>query len=313
MMSFALVCFKETVTDEKTTPKSTEGPIYALLAYGAWGFVPIYWKAVGIVPAPQMVAQRIVWSLLTVSFFFINKDARQNLFAVLRSPKNILWMFGSAIFLSSNWLLFVYAVQQKWLLQVSLGYFINPLLNVVLGALILKERLNRLQIFAFVLAVLGVCVYGVGLQSFPLISILLALTFAFYGLMRKQAPVEPMVGLAIESLLLLPLAAVYLLYQWWQGQLVFDQQIQLAALIALSGPITSFPLLWFAHAARKLPLSTLGFFQYIAPTMQFALAVFLYREPFSTAHLGAFVCIWTALAVYVGNSIFNRERLRAIL
>ncbi len=312
-MSFALVCFKETVTDEKTTPKSTEGPIYALLAYGAWGFVPIYWKAVGIVPAPQMVAQRIVWSLLTVSFFFINKDARQNLFAVLRSPKNILWMFGSAIFLSSNWLLFVYAVQQKWLLQVSLGYFINPLLNVVLGALILKERLNRLQIFAFVLAVLGVCVYGVGLQSFPLISILLALTFAFYGLMRKQAPVEPMVGLAIESLLLLPLAAVYLLYQWWQGQLVFDQQIQLAALIALSGPITSFPLLWFAHAARKLPLSTLGFFQYIAPTMQFALAVFLYREPFSTAHLGAFVCIWTALAVYVGNSIFNRERLRAIL
>jgi|JI6StandDraft_1071083.scaffolds.fasta_scaffold00001_185 chloramphenicol-sensitive protein RarD len=297
--------FEETVAPEKSALKTSKGPLYAVLAYGSWGFVPLYWKAVGAVPAPQMVAHRIVWSLLTVSFFFINKERRQELIAVLTSPRKIAWMFGSALFLSSNWLLFVYAVQQKWLLQVSLGYFINPLVNVVLGAVILKERLNRLQILAFLLASVGVSIYGVGLNSFPYFSIALALTFGLYGLMRKQAPVEPMVGLAVESILLLPLAVGYLIYQYSQGQLVFGQDWQLALLIVCAGPITSFPLLWFAHAARNLPLSTLGFFQYIAPTMQFALAVFLYKEPFSTTHLLAFIFIWTALATYVGNSVYR--------
>ncbi|CAN5288346.1 EamA family transporter RarD [soil metagenome] len=291
--------------DAKTVQKTPKGPLYAVLAYGSWGFVPLYWKAVGAVPAPQMVAHRIVWSLLTVSIFFVDKQRRQELIGVLTSPRKIAWMFGSALFLSSNWLLFVYAVQQKWLLQVSLGYFINPLVNVVLGAFILKEKLNRLQIFAFVLASIGVSIYGVGLNSFPYLSIALALTFAFYGLMRKQAPVEPMVGLAVESILLLPLALGYLLFQWSQGVLVFGQDWHLALLIACAGPITSFPLLWFAHAARNLPLSTLGFFQYIAPTMQFALAVFLYKEPFSGTHLLAFVFIWTALATYIGNSVYR--------
>lgn len=293
------------MTTEKIVQKNSTGPINAVLAYGSWGFVPIYWKAVGAVPAPQMVAQRIIWSLITVSIFFVDKERRKELVAVLTTRHKLAWMFGSALFLSSNWLLFVYAVQQKWLLQVSLGYFINPLVNVVLGALILKERLNRLQILAFILATIGVSIYGVGLNSFPYFSIALAVTFALYGLMRKQAPVEPMVGLAVESILLLPLAVAYLIYQWSQGFLVFAQDWRLALLIACAGPITSFPLLWFAHAARNLPLSTLGFFQYIAPTMQFALAVFLYKEPFTSTHLIAFAFIWTALATYVGNSVYR--------
>ncbi len=285
--------------------KNSDGPLYAVLAYGAWGFVPMYWKLVAACPAPQMVAQRIVWSLLTVSLFFVSKKAREELLAVLSSPRKLLWLFGSAIFLSSNWLLFVYAVQQKWLLQVSLGYFINPLVNVVLGAAILKEKLNRLQLVAFLLALTGVSIFGVGLNSFPLLSLALALTFGLYGLMRKQAPVEPMVGLFVESILLLPFGLGYLLYEYSRGSLVLGQDAQLAFLIALSGPVTSFPLLWFAHAARKMPLSTLGFFQYIAPSMQFGLAVFLYKEPFSATHLLAFVCIWFALAIYVGNSIYQ--------
>ncbi len=293
------------MTTEKIVQKNSKGPVNAVLAYGSWGFVPIYWKAVGAVPAPQMVAQRIIWSLITVSIFFVDRERRKELVAVLTTRHKLAWMFGSALFLSSNWLLFVYAVQQKWLLQVSLGYFINPLVNVVLGALILKERLNRLQILAFILATIGVSIYGVGLNSFPYFSIALAVTFALYGLMRKQAPVEPMVGLAVESILLLPLAFAYLIYQWSQGLLVFAQDWRLALLIACAGPITSFPLLWFAHAARNLPLSTLGFFQYIAPTMQFALAVFLYKEPFTSTHLLAFAFIWTALATYVGNSIYR--------
>jgi len=295
------------LTSEKTVSKSSQGPLYAVLAYGSWGFVPLYWKAVGAVPAPQMVAHRIIWSLVTVAVFFVDQERRRELVGVLTSPRKLAWMFGSALFLSSNWLLFVYAVQQKWLLQVSLGYFINPLVNVVLGALILKEQLNRLQIIAFVLASIGVSIYGVGLNSFPYLSIALALTFGLYGLMRKQAPVEPMVGLAVESILLLPIAAGYLIYLYTHGALVFGQNWHLALLIAFAGPITSFPLLWFAHAARKLPLSTLGFFQYIAPTMQFALAVFLYNEPFSQTHLVAFVCIWTALAIYVGNSVYRMK------
>lgn len=292
---------------DKEPARKSDGPLYAVLAYGAWGFVPMYWKLVAACPAPQMVAQRVVWSLITVSAFFISKKARAELITVLTSPTKLLWLFGSAIFLSSNWLLFVYAVQQKWLLQVSLGYFINPLVNVVLGAAILKEKLNRLQMCAFILALVGVGIFGVGLNSFPLLSLALAITFGLYGLMRKQAPVEPMVGLFVESILLLPFGLGYLIYEWYQGHLVLFQDTQLALLIALSGPVTSFPLLWFAHAARRMPLSTLGFFQYIAPSMQFALAVFLYKEPFSATHLMAFVCIWLALAVYVGNSIYQSK------
>ena len=278
------------------------------MAYGAWGFVPIYWKMVAAVPPAQMVAHRIIWSLCTVSFFFFNRSSRKDLLSVLASPRRLLWMFGSAIFLSSNWLIFVWAVQEKLLLQVSLGYFINPLINVLLGALLLKEQLNRLQIGAFLLACLGVCVYSRGLNSFPLVSILLALSFGIYGLMRKKAPVEPMVGLAVESILLLPVALAYLYWQYHSGLLVFGGDPKLALLIICAGPITSFPLLWFAHAARRLKLSTLGFFQYLAPTMQFALAVFLYHEPFSQTHLAAFLLIWSAIAIYVIDSLRRLQR-----
>jgi chloramphenicol-sensitive protein RarD len=295
------------------------GPTFALLAYGSWGFVPIYWKLVGAVPAGQMVAHRIIWSLVTVSFFFWQLKSRRELTSVLCSPHRLAWMFGSAIFLSSNWLLFVWAVQQKLLLQVSLGYFINPLVNVLLGALLLKEHLNKLQISAFVIASIGVCIYSWGLNSFPVTSILLALTFGIYGLMRKKAPVEPMVGLAVESILLLPLALGYLLWQYQAGLLVFGSGAEFAAgstwpltlLILCSGPITSFPLLWFAHAARRLKLSTLGFFQYLAPSMQFALAVFLYKEPFSLTHFLAFLFIWSAICIYVIDSLRRRQHTAA--
>jgi chloramphenicol-sensitive protein RarD len=218
----------------------------------------------------------------------------------------------SATILSVNWLIFIWAVTNDRVLETSLGYFINPLVNIMLGVLVLKERLGRVKSVAVVLAVIGVASLVFQGGAFPWVSLSLALTFSVYGLIRKTMPVRSREGLLLETSFMLPIALFYAGYLVWTGQGAFlEVSARIDWLLVAAGAVTALPLIWFATAARRLNYSTVGFFQYIAPSIQFLLAVFLYNEPFSQAHLITFACVWGALLIFTGDSLlFMRRRAR---
>jgi chloramphenicol-sensitive protein RarD len=294
-----------------TSPAFT-GIIYALLAYLTWGLMPIYWKFVDRVPAVQMVAHRVIWSVLVMIVLLHLLKRWSSVAAILRDRKRTLLLLGTAALISVNWLTFVWAVQQGKVLEASLGYFINPLLNVVLGMLFLGERLRPWQILAVGLATAGVGYFIVRLGIVPWVALALASSFGSYGLLRKIAPVDGLVGLAVETFLLAPFALSYLLYVDIVGTAVFLRDgWRLDLLIAQAGWITALPLLWFANAAKRLRYATLGFFQYLAPSCHFLLAVGLYGETLTQPHRVMFGCIWTALAIYTTDSARALRRPRA--
>jgi chloramphenicol-sensitive protein RarD len=215
------------------------------------------------------------------------------------AKSTLKYLAGSTILIAANWGIFIWSVQSGRILQASLGYYINPLVNVALGVVFLGERLSRTQSIAVGLATLGVLILTVAAGVFPWVSLLLAFTFASYGLLRKLAPVEALAGLFVETLLVTPFALAYILFREHAATGALRQgTFAHGVLLALAGPITAVPLIFFAAAARRMPLSTLGFFQYIAPTLQFLLAVLLYGEKLSAAHVATFACIWTALAIF---------------
>lgn len=288
--------------------KSLEGAGYAILAYGFWGFVPVYWKLIASVPAMQTVAQRVGWSVLALLPLLVATKKIPDLVATLKSKTRLLFLFVTATLLSLNWLAFIWAVTNNAVLDSSLGYFMNPLVNVAFGRIFLKERLKPAQLAAVALALAGVVALTVQAGKVPWLSIFLAVTFSAYGLLRKMAPVEPLVGLSVETLLMLPFAGCYLLWTQMTGSLEFFKNWSQDVLVALAGPVTTLPLLWFAAAGKRLQYSTLGFFQYISPTCQFLLAVFLYHEVFTRGHLYAFVCIWIALAIYLSDSFIETRK-----
>jgi len=287
------------------------GALYALVAFSAWGFNPVYFKAVARIPAIEVVAHRVLWAVVLLAFFVT--AARQWL-AVSRAlfDRRVLFaLLASMLLLASNWFVYIWAVAHGRILETSIGYFINPLVNVLLGTVFLKERLNRVQQVAVGLAVLG-CLNLAVRSGTPLwISLFLALTFAFYGLVRKVVRVDALGGLFIETLLLSPLALAFVVWLSATGRGNFGtDRIGLDLLLAASGPVTALPLLWFSMAARRLSLTAVGFFQYIAPSTQFLLAVFVYHEPFTRAHAITFPLIWTALALLTGDAI-RRKRTRS--
>jgi chloramphenicol-sensitive protein RarD len=283
---------------------------YGLAAYLTWGVVPIYFKAVSSIPALEVVAHRIVWSTLTLlALTSITGTLRR-----LRTPSALGLRPGTlaltTFFVSSNWLLYIWAVAHDRMVQASLGYFINPLVNVALGVLFLGERLNAVQRTSCALAFVGVAFLTVSYGSVPFLSLGLALSFGLYGLLRKRAGVDPTLGLLAETSLLVPAALGYLGYLATRGQLhPGPSENGLWALVALSGIVTSAPLIWFNEAARRLPLSTLGVLQYVSPTCQLLLAVLVYREPFLRAHQVAFAFIWTSLALYSWDSVRRTRSL----
>jgi chloramphenicol-sensitive protein RarD len=226
--------------------------------------------------------------------------------AAFADPKLIKLLIASALLIAFNWLVYIWAIGANHILETSLGYFLNPLVNVLMGVLLLKERLTRAQGLAVGLAAIGVSVLAIGAASGLWISIALALSFATYGLLRKIAPVESLEGLAIETVLLAPFAAIYLFWLGSQGTLKFGTEADLSLLLALGGIITALPLLLFAAAARRLRYSTLGVLQYIAPTIQFLLAILVYGERLTTAHLICFACIWGGLAIYAADGLRRR-------
>jgi chloramphenicol-sensitive protein RarD len=270
-----------------------------IAAYGLWGVLPVYFKALRAVPPVDIVAQRILWSIPILSLLLFISKGWPDVTAAIRKRGTIGLLVVTALLIGANWTLYVYAVNSGHILAGSLGYYLNPLANVLLGRIVLKERLSRLQWFAVALAAAGISALLVGALGQIWISLSLCLTFALYGLLRKIAPVDSVAGLAIETTMLAPFAAAWLALSAASGEPVLGRHGWDVALLAISGIATSAPLLLFTGAARRLPYSLLGMLQFIAPTLQFLIAVFLYGEPFTRAHALAFGSIWAALALYV--------------
>jgi len=282
--------------------------LYGTLAFVIWGLTPIYWKLLVQVPAAEILAHRIVWGLFFIAGWMSLRGRWPELLSVLKRPRTVAALSLSTVFIAGNWGIFVWAVNADRVLSTSLGYFINPLVNVLLGLLVLGERLNTRQWVAVSLAAIAVTTLTIRQGQLPWISLVLAFSFAFYGLLRKTVNADAVVGLTFETMALGPLAAGFLLYQKHRGVAAFGHQsVEVNLLLVVAGAVTVVPLILFTLGVRRLPLSTAGLLQYIAPTCTFLLAVFLYNEPFTAAHAVSFGLIWTALALYTYDL---RQRLR---
>jgi chloramphenicol-sensitive protein RarD len=288
--------------------ETRQGVAFAGAAFLFWGLSPIYWKALGAVPASEVLAHRIVWSMVLLVAMLVAKRRGRELAAAVRRPRTLATLVVTTALIAVNWYVYIWAMAAERVLEASLGYFVNPLVNVLLGVVFLRERLSRAQAAAVVLAAVGVAVLTVEVGRVPWVALALAGTFGLYGLLRKTVDAGPQVGLAVETAILTPLTLVWLGSVHAAGGGAFGRgDVAVDLLLAGSGAITVLPLVWFTAGARLLPLSALGLLQYLAPTLQFLLAVLVYREPFTTAHLVAFAIIWAGLAVFTWDL---RRRVR---
>jgi chloramphenicol-sensitive protein RarD len=287
------------------------GMLYAAAAYVLWGLFPIYFKALQGIPALEILVNRIVWALLFLVLILAWRKQWRWIGKVLRQPRVLAGFTASAILLACNWLVYIWAVNNGRVVDASLGYFITPLVNVLLGFLLLHERLRRVQWAAIALAASGVAWLTWQGGHVPWIALALACTFGSYGLLRKTAALGALEGLSLETLLLFPLALGYLGWLTLDGQNTFiAASASTRWLLLAAGPITAVPLLLFAAGARRIPLSTLGLLQYSSPTLQLLLGLWLYHEPFSTARLIGFIVIWVALAVYSAEGLWRSRAFK---
>ena len=296
----------QSLNQPSATDRATRiGLAFGLFAYGFWGVLPIYFKALGGVPAIDIVAHRIVWSLMVLAALLGLTNGWGQVLTALRDRRTLGLLTITALLIGVNWLLYVYAINAGHILAGSLGYYLNPLANILLGRFILKEHLSRPQWLAVAIAGAGISVLAAGALGELWISLTLCVSFATYGLLRKIAAVESVAGLGIETMILFPFALGWLLFGYAAGQPIFGSGPDQALLLVLAGIVSTTPLLLFTAAARRLRYSTLGILQFIAPTLQFIIAVWLYGEAITTAHAIAFGAIWTALALYVASLIHS--------
>ncbi|WP_042221319.1 EamA family transporter RarD [Oceanobacillus manasiensis] len=277
-------------------------------AYLLWGFLPIYWKSVNHISAGEILAHRIIWSfvfmLLLVALLRKWPSVMEECKAILTNKKQLIAIIFASIMITLNWLIFIWAVNSDHVLQASLGYYINPLISILLGILVLKESLTKRQLVSFILAGAGVLFLTVSYGVFPWVSLLLAMSFGLYGLFKKRLDVGAFASLTIETMFITPLAIIYLLII---PENVFHSNTIFAPVTLLligAGIVTAVPLLLFAGGARRIPLAMIGFLQYIAPTIMLILGVFVYNETFTTSHLIAFALIWVALINYMLSTYF---------
>ncbi|MEJ6122226.1 EamA family transporter RarD [Vibrio sp. 2-Bac 85] len=279
------------------------GILYALGAYLMWGFAPVYFKYLGFIPVYEILAHRVIWSVVVTALFITYLKHWPNVLLVARNYKSLLVLTMTSLLISCNWLVFIWAINHGKMLEASLGYFINPIINVILGLVFLSERLSRIKWFAVLLAFIGVSAQAWQVGELPWVSLVLPISFAFYGLLRKKVKVKAITGLFIETLVVLPIAAFYLVVMTdseTSNLLLNPWSLNLWLMFA--GVVTALPLIFFGQAALRLPLSTLGFFQYLAPSILFVFAVLVYDEPISFIKMFTFACIWFGILVFVLES-----------
>jgi len=290
-----------------TRTNDTSGLWATTAAFAIWGVVPIYWKAVAAIPTSEIIAWRVLWAVPFLALLLKLTKGWRQVWSVLHRPRLLAALALSAALVVFNWFLFIYAVNDGRVMQTSLGYFINPLVNVLLGFALLGERPRRLQWCAIALAALGVAYLIVAVGELPIIALSLAVSFALYGLVRKLLPVDALPGLFIEVLLLLAPAGLWLGLLESRGE-VTELDAHLWLLLPLVGLITALPLSLFTYGARRLPLATVGMLQFLAPSGQFLLATLAYEEPFTRAHVVTFGLIWAGVALYLIDLARARRR-----
>lgn len=291
--------------------RTRQGIIFAFIAYFIWGIAPAYFKLLKAVPAEEILTHRVIWSFFFMLLLISLSRGWPGVRNVFATPKKVGLLLVSAVLVGGNWLLFIWAINHNHILEASLGYFINPLINVLLGMLFLGERFRRLQWVAVVLALGGVVVQLWMFGSLPIIGIGISLTFAFYGLLRKKIAVDAPSGMLIETLWLLPAAGIYLFFIAHSATSnLAANPLSLDLLLAAAGVITTVPLLFFTAATSRLKFSTLGFFQYIGPTLMFILAVVFYGESVKPSQLVTFAFIWAGLACFILDAVRHQRRLK---
>lgn len=287
----------------KSQPESLTGVACAASAFLIWGLSPIYWKVLRNIPAVEIIMHRVIWSFFFLLILLVFQRHWDEFITAVKTPRTFLVLLPSTMLLGSNWLIYIWAINNEHVLQASLGYFINPLVNILLGMVFLRERLRPLQTVSLILAGFGVVYLTLHYGEFPWIALSLAFAFGFYGLIRKVAPISSLVGLSVEVLLLMGPALVYIIFLNIKGVgALFRISIKIDLFLMGTAFLTAFPLLLFTLGTRRLNLSTVGFLQYIAPTCMFLLGVFLYNEPLSSAQILSFILIWTALGIYSADS-----------
>ena len=286
------------------------GTWYAAASYVLWGSLPLYWKALGAVSPEIVLAHRIVWALVVVSTLVLFLKLGTEVRSLFTDPRKTLRMVGAALLISFNWWLYIWSINAGHVVETALGYYINPLVSVLLGIFFLKEKLTKGQMFAFGLATVGVVVMALGVGRIPYIALGLALSFGFYGLLKKQASVSALASLQLETLFSLPLALILLIPSRGFFGSADPGWLQIVLLI-LAGPVTALPLWLFGAGARLIPMARIGFLQYIAPTITLLLGLLVFHESFDFWRAGAFVCIWAALALYSYDSLRRRSAVKS--
>jgi chloramphenicol-sensitive protein RarD len=287
-----------------------QGVIWALGAYLVWGVLPIYWKWLGHVPSGEILTSRVIWAFVFTLLFVVLMRSSKLLIVDIRTlwkNQKAFWgLFFASALISANWFLYIWAVNNNHLVETSLGYYINPLISVLLGIIFLKERLTPAQKLAVVIALIGVIVLTISYGRFPWLAIVLAISFAIYGLMKKTIPLDAVRGLTIETLFIVPFALIYYIYLFVTGKaIMFHNDIQTDILLVLTGAATAIPLVLFAKGAQRMPLYMIGFLQYIAPTCMLFLGVIIYGETFNTIDLLSFSLIWLALILFTVSKVME--------
>ena len=289
--------------------RTRQGILLAIGAYTMWGIAPIYFKSLSEVSPLEILSHRVVWSFFLLAFLLHLGRSWRNVRDTLTSKPKMTYLVATSLLVGANWLIFIWAVNANHMLDASLGYYINPLINVVLGMIFLGERLRKLQWFAVGLAAIGVLIQIVAFGSIPVVAIALAFSFGFYGLLRKKGSLEAQTGLFIETLVMLPAAAIYLLFIADSATSdLAANPMTLNLLLIAAGIVTTLPLLCFTGAATRLKLSTLGFFQYIGPSLMFLLAVLIYGEAFTTDKAITFAFIWGALVIFSFDGLRHNKK-----
>lgn len=296
------------------------GVLWAVSAYLIWGVLPVYWKSLAHVSSGEILMGRIVWAfILTLLLILLlkgGKDLWVDIKKLWHTQKSFWSLFGASLLISGNWFIYIWAVNEGFLVQTSLGYYMNPLVSVLLGIFFLKEKLSRSQKVAFLLAMIGVLILTVSYGKFPWIAFLLAVSFAVYGLVKKQVQLDALRGLTIETLFITPLALVFYMFLFVKGEAAFlHMNFKTDILLILTGAVTAIPLVLFAKGAQRMPLYMVGFLQYIAPTIMLFLGVVVYGETFGKVELSAFSFIWFALILFTVSKVmevFKVKRLQKI-